>query len=361
MFSWLARARGGRTLGILLVAAAFLLAVAASPASAQGSKRVLKVMTYNMDAGTDFLYFLYSGGDLEGAYQATIAELAKSGFAARAEALAQKIEAEKPDLVALEEVTTWDYLQGTVRVQLIADQLAFLQAALGKKKLAYGVVVSQDLTDLKLPLPPSPYDFHFLDRNVILARTDLPPTEFAVTNPRAGLYPQTVPVLGGMFTQYNGWLSADATMRGQTVRFFATHLASSADPTDPVQPAQGDELIAIMNQSPYPVVLAGDFNSDLSGLHLFPSDATTTAPAIVAAGYADAWTAAGNLAWEGLTWPNFWEDFLAGQYPDNQPVERIDLIFTKGLGGVQKAKVVGTEEPYPSDHAGVVAWIELKK
>lgn len=106
------------------------------------------------------------------------------------------------------------------------------------------------------------------------------------------------------------------------------------------------------------MILAGDFNSDLSGLGVGP-DQTDTALAIIQAGYEDAWAAV-HQPWEGLTWPLSWEDVYAGVYPDGQPVERIDLIFTKGLD-VQKAKVVGTEPTYPSDHAGVVAWLQFKK
>ena len=142
------------------------------------------------------------------------------------------------------------------------------------------------------------------------------------------------------------------------MRFFATHLASPLYPGDPVQPAQGAELIAILNRSPYPVVIAGDFNSDMSGLGRGP-DQTTTGADIVAAGYADAWAAV-HHPYQGLTWPLFWEDIYAGVYPDGVPVERIDLVFEKGLK-VLDADVVGERAPYPSDHAGVVATLRVER
>ncbi len=369
MYSWLAHRRGGRTLGGLLVAAAFLLGIAAAPASAGGNQRmagdhrvagddrVVNVMTYNMDAGTDFVYFLANPGDIAGAYSATIAELAQARFDLRAARLARTIAAEEPDLVSLQEATVWDYVtdDGT-RIGLLADQLELLKAALRRQGLHYRVVAVQALTDLVLPLAPN-YNFHFLDRNVILARTGHDREELELSRVRQGQYQATTEPLPS-FLQVNGWMSVDARVGRKSVRFFATHLASPLYPGDPVQPAQGAELVAIMNRSPYPVVLAGDFNSDMSGLGRGP-DQTTTGPAIVAAGYQDAWAKV-HLPLEGLTWPLYWEDIYAGVYPDGAPVERIDLIFQKGLK-VLGAEVVGLREPYPSDHAGVVATLRIDR
>ncbi len=100
MFSWLARVRGGRRLGILLVVAAFLLGIAAAPATAQSDKRVVKVMTYNMDAGTDFLYFFVTyHRPGRRATHATYEEFLNSGFAGRRGGTGQAHRVEKPDLV----------------------------------------------------------------------------------------------------------------------------------------------------------------------------------------------------------------------------------------------------------------------
>ena len=357
MFTWLNHWTGGRALGVLLVAAAFVLGLAAVPASAGSDKRVVKVMTYNMDAGTDFLFFFAYPDDLAAAYAATVDELARSGFDSRAARLADTIASEKPYLVSLQEVTVWDYVtDGGSRIQLLADQLELLIAALEVRGLHYKIVAVQPLTNLMLPVA-SNVNFHFLDRNVILARTDLSQAELALSNARQAQFLATSEPLPG-FPQVNGWMSVDAKIRGKSVRFFATHLATQLLPSDPVQEAQGTELVEIASGSPFPVVLAGDFNSDMSGLGIGP-DQTPTASAIVTAGYTDAWTAV-HQPWEGLTWPLFWEDIYAGVYPDGAPVERIDLIFEKGLE-VLDAKVVGVSERYPSDHAGVVATLLIEK
>jgi endonuclease/exonuclease/phosphatase family metal-dependent hydrolase len=357
MFSWLTRRIGGRILGVVLVAAAFVLGLAAAPATADSNKRVVKVMTYNMDAGTDFLFFFAYPNDLAAAYSATAHELAQSGFDVRANRLADMIAAERPYLVSLQEATVWDYVtDGGSRIQLLADQLDLLTAALEERGVHYGIVAVQPLTNLMLPLGDN-VNFHFLDRNVILARTDLSQAELALSNARQAQFLATSEPLPG-FRQVNGWMSVDAKIRGKNVRFFATHLATELFPGDPVQWAQGTELLEIVGGSPFPVVLAGDFNSDISGLGIGP-DQTPTASAIMAAGYADTWIAV-HQAWEGLTWPLFWEDIYAGVYPNGEPVERIDLIFEKGLE-VLDAKAVGVSEPYPSDHVGVVATLLIEK
>ncbi len=357
MFSWIRHRGGGRTFGVLLVAAALVLGLATAPAFADSNKRVVKVMTYNMDAGTDFLFFFASPNDLAAAYAATENELAQSGFGTRAALLADTIAAEGPYLVSLQEATVWDYIgDDGGRLSLLADQLELLMAALKDRGLHYKIVAEQPLTDVMLPVGGG-VNFHFLDRNVILARTDLSQAELALSNRKQAQFLTTSEPLPG-FLQVNGWMSVDAKIRGKSVRFFATHLASPLFEGDPVQPAQGAELIQVMSGSPFPVVLAGDFNSDTSGLGIGP-DQTATASSIVAAGYSDTWTVM-HQPREGLTWPLFWEDIYAGVYPDGQPVERIDLIFEKGLE-VLDAKVVGVTQPYPSDHAGVVATLLIEK
>jgi endonuclease/exonuclease/phosphatase family metal-dependent hydrolase len=314
-------------------------------------------MTYNMDAGTDFVYFLSNPQDPATALGETLAELQGTDFAGRAGRLADKIGAEKPDLGSLQEVTVWDFVstQSGARVGLVADQLALLTSALKARHQPYEVVAVQWLTNLQMPLGNG-QSFHFLDRNVILARTDAPREELELSNVQSGNYQADVVVLD-LFRQVNGWMSVDAKIHGRTLRLFATHLETAMSVDDETQMLQGRELIGIMNQSPYPVVLAGDLNSDMSGLGYVPQDQTPTASWIVAAGYTDCWTVS-HAPYVGLTWPLYWEDTFVGHPPG--PLERIDLIFARGLEA-GKAKVVGNQAPFPSDHAGVVVTLDIRK
>jgi endonuclease/exonuclease/phosphatase family metal-dependent hydrolase len=132
-----------------------------------------------------------------------------------------------------------------------------------------------------------------------------------------------------------------------------------------VQLAQANQLIHELRNSTVPVVIAGDFNSDaILGDGGPGPDNTATAALIQAAGYVDTWTVAGSG--RGSTWPLYLED----QYPPpfvvhSFPFERIDLIFSQGLGvsSVEHVLAPGPAAnhlPYfASDHAGVLAVFEF--
>jgi endonuclease/exonuclease/phosphatase family metal-dependent hydrolase len=148
----------------------------------------------------------------------------------------------------------------------------------------------------------------------------------------------------------------DVRLGDAKVRVFATHLEAPIGPGDATQIDQGLELIEVMGRSELPVILAGDLNSDASGLSIGPNQ-TPTAAMIVAAGHGDVWQ---TLRPEdlGLTWPPYLEDIYAGQ--PVTPFERIDLIFAKGLDPL-RVRLVGTAAPFPSDHADVVASLKIDK
>ena len=111
-----------------------------------------------------------------------------------------------------------------------------------------------------------------------------------------------------------------------------------------------------LNQCRLPVILAGDFNSDAEHTGNWV-DQTPTSDWIAAAGFADVWPTM-HPGDPGLTWPLFFEDFLA-PIPI-VPLERIDLIFVRGLA-VLDAQRTGTEAPFGSDHTGVVATLLIEK
>jgi endonuclease/exonuclease/phosphatase family metal-dependent hydrolase len=340
-----------RIVSLVLLTLTFTLSAAISPALAS-DKRVVKVMTQNMDAGTDLLYFFVT--DPITAAQLTYEELQAFDFSGNAERLADQISIQQPYLISLQEATLWQTISGTGEIGVLADQLELLTAALATRHLQYKVVAVQDLTDITAPLGDDSY-LRFLDRNVILARTDLKQSELALSNVHSGIYEATITPVPGFPQQLNGWLSVDAKIRGKNVRFFATHLESPVSPEDTTQVLQGQELIEIMDQSELPVIAAGDFNSDASGLGIGP-DQTETAAMIVDAGYEDAWQTL-HPQELGLTWPFYLEDIYAGP---SYPFERIDLIFARDLEILSSA-LVDNDPPFYSDHAGVVATIKIAK
>jgi endonuclease/exonuclease/phosphatase family metal-dependent hydrolase len=343
-----------RVLGLILLIAAITLGSTMSNAWADSDKRIVKVMTQNMDAGTDLLFFFVT--DPFTATKYTYDELLSADFRGRAELLADQIASQQPYLISLQEVTLWQTISATGEVSTLADQLELLMKALATRNHHYMVVAKQNLTDITAPLPEPDYGYlHFLDRNVILARTDLKQSEMNLSNVRSGIYMATIAPVAGFPEELNGWISVDAKIRGKSLRFFCTHLETAVSETDTTQILQGQELIQIMGQSKLPVILAGDFNSDASGLLIGP-DLTPTAGMIIDAGYSDTWAMFNNPE-SGLTWPLYLEDIYAGPA---SPSERIDLIFSRNLG-ILEVEIVGNATPFPSDHAGVVATLQIEK
>ncbi len=338
-------------LGPMLLVVTILLTWSMSPAWADSDKRIVKVMTRNMDAGTDFLYFFFYPFDV--ALTETVAEVSANDFSGRAARLADEIATEQPYLISLQEVTLWQYILPAGSID-VADQLNLLVAALATRNLHYEVVASQDLTNITIPLSATEY-FHFLDRNVVLARSDLKQSELDLSNIQMGIYEARIEPIPG-FLQINGWISVDAKIRGKSIRFFSTHLESAIAPDDMTQLFQASELISIMQQCKLPIVLAGDFNSDAEHTGNW-TDQTPTVDWIVSAGYQDVWSAT-HPGDPGLTWPLFFEDFLANIQV--VPLERIDLIFVRDLT-ILDAQMTGFVPPYGSDHAGVVSTLRIDK
>lgn len=115
-----------------------------------------------------------------------------------------------------------------------------------------------------------------------------------------------------------------------------------------VQTRQARELIEGPAITSMPVVMVGDFNA---------SPDTTTYAALRAAGFDDAWSRASP----GFTCCHP----MAVADPADNLTSRIDLILTRREVSAAEVVVVGAETGglsrglWPSDHAGVVASLEL--
>ena len=156
------------------------------------------------------------------------------------------------------------------------------------------------------------------------------------------------------------------TFKGLPYRFVNTHL----EPADiapgvmvpelaALQAAQIAELLTVVDPSPMPVIMVGDFNSDDDG------STTATYGDVLGAGFVDAWRV-GRPRGNGYT-SNQAADLLN---QSSQLFHRIDFVFYRDestrhkgrIRGAVKSERVG-EEPgdrtasglWPSDHAGVSA------
>jgi len=220
--------------------------------------------------------------------------------------------------------------------------------------------------DAEAPVPSAGIDLRLTDRDVILARLDLPQSQFDLFNAQTHRYRAVFsfgnPVLGQMSVP-SGWLAVDVMANGSKFRFVNTHLQSAIPglpQAEQVQREQADELLANLLFTSTPVVLAGDLNSNAEP----GPESTGTAQRIAGAGFVDAWKSA-HPADPGYTWPLFGEDQNSGPVTPN---ERIDLILGGGpmqfwLGrapAILSAVRTGTTPPFGSDHAGLVVKLQLK-
>ena len=337
---------------------------------ADSTPSTVTVMTRNVDAGTD-LGYLFAGTDESSFVQgmaATLAELQASNFQQRAARLAVEIGAAMPDLIALQEVTLWRTgpIMQPPATTIMYDQLDQILAELSKRNLHYGVIAVQSELDAEVPAPLAGIDLRTTDRDVILARLDLPQSQFDLFNAQTHRYKSAFtfgnPILGQL-TVPSGWLAVDVVSNGSKFRFVNTHLQSPVagiSQADEVQRAQAEELLANLLLAGMPLVLAGDFNANAEP----GPEYTGTAQRIVGARYVDAWKSAHPAA-PGYTWPLFGEDQNGGPATPN---ERIDLIFVGGplqlwfgnAPAVLAAERTGTTAPFASDHAGLVVKLRLQ-
>jgi endonuclease/exonuclease/phosphatase family metal-dependent hydrolase len=364
--------RGGGisvTTWITMIIALIALPAGPLPAQAQFSKGNgdLRVMTYNVDEGTDFIevaaaqtltQFLLAVGR-------TITQVRATDPPSRMQAVAKQIIAAAPTLVSLQELDQWStgpfdpVTQKCGAVATEFDMQQELTNALMAKGAAYIIVDER----MQVQIPPTPgllANGQFLcvavtNHVAILARTDLG-SQFALSNLQSGQYDAKVFFNSpqGPFPSPRAWVSVDALFHGKPFRFISTHLESD-DAT--VRQAQGGELRAGPANTALPVIIAMDSNAQAAPL---PQDLTYVD--FITAGYSDAWSEIFPAA------PGF--TCCQAQLVNNvasQLSRRIDLILTIGSVGAQNIALFGANQAsktpdglWPSDHAGVGAQLVVE-
>jgi endonuclease/exonuclease/phosphatase family metal-dependent hydrolase len=350
--------------GLLAALALVLLGGSATPASAQAlsaGKGTLRVMTYNVDEGTDYIEVLSAT-----TYQAfldavtlTLQNIQATDPPSRAVAIAREIAGTQPHLISLQEATLFRTGYSPYDMEVKYDLLQLILDELARQGQHYAPIAVVAQLDVTVPSSTGLL-VQATQRNAILARTDLDPADFQLSNIQTAHFATnltiTNPILGTI-TVPRAWATADVTFHGATFRYLCTHLESFSSL---VQIMQGLELISPGGplDTSMPVIFAADTNSVASD----PRDPTyPTYANFLSAGFTDAWTAA-NPGVPGYTW---------GQAPLlTNPVsslfQRIDLILVRGGWAVRDAELVGadpadktTDGLWPSDHAGVVARLHL--
>ena len=341
----------------------------------------LIVMTRNIYVGTDVDMVMMARSPEEVPLLATQAfqMLLSTNFAGRAELLANEIERTKPDLIGLQEVTLFrmqspgDLIVGGTELatQPFLDYLSILLNVLTTRGLDYKVAGIRENTDVEVPVimavdengnPTLINDIRMTDYDVVLARSRVRIENVVSANYQARY---DIPSMGA--TILRGYVMVDGKIKNKHYRFVSTHLEPGITPDLlMVQMGQVMELTSTLQNAPLPQVVVGDFNAE------YPSSPVYNH--MIDNGYTDVWT----KNWLHNNPDGFTDGHdLDLRNPQANFHKRIDYIFIKDSDQLKwsdpfYAIVVG-KEPWnryqnadgsllwPSDHGGVVAWLNISK
>ena len=315
------------------------------------------ILDQNVDDGTDFgpIFGAVTLDTLTTVVADTYSEVQASNIPERAATLSGEIAATQPDVVGLQEVSLWRTGPlGGPATTVTFDALQSLLDALAQRGAHYSVLAV--LTNFSTEAPSAlGLTIGYTDRDVVLARSDLSPADFQVTNAQAQHFTVHLilpnPLLGSPPVP-RGWIAVDGTRRGIPFRFVTTHLEVVSVT---VQLAQASELLQGPLHTTTPVVIAGDFNVNAASHDLAE---TVAYRSFLEAGFEEVWTILVPND-PGFTWPLHGEDPFT---PVTTPFQRIDLVLFQGAltaRGIDRIGETAADRTpsglWPSDHAGVVA------
>jgi hypothetical protein len=376
----------------LLSASLFGIAGVASSAE-------VDVMTQNQYLGADIAPLIGAIGTpgFNDAVVSALEQITANRSQERFTALAAQITKRRPHLVGLQEVWKFDCVPAVPQLGgypcndpsiagAFQDHLAGTMAALGTTYSKVAVVENFSIQFFVIPpesgtpqLPAGtvvpgipffvsgvPAFLQVMDRDVILARSDVVATKFAYPCSRVSAdgcnYDTDLP-LGALGSVKRGFVAADATVDKINYRFVNTHLEVEAGGPIPgeVQAAQAFQLVStVLPSTPLNrrLVIVGDMNSS-------PNDPASTLPTpytiFNTVGLYDGWLLRpGNVT--GLSCCQL-EDLSNQQ---SLLTRRIDLVLSREMPRkVKDARLLGdvtadkTWPPgrglWPSDHASVAA------
>lgn len=333
----------------------------------------LSVMTRNLYVGAnvDAVIAALLSEDTEqilSAFVTAYGELVRTDFPSRAEAIADEIAAERPQVVGLQELTklTIDltllhqlgYLPAPITYAIDFEPL--LTAALAARGLDYQLVTVKNIDIDVAPIPGT--TVHLEDWDGMLIRGDLTPSAISSDNYEACLGPS--PCLGGPLLIRRGWIRATIPIGSTPVSFVTTHLESGNGlDVSYVRALQVIELMTVLGAGS-PLVLMGDLNEE-EDVDLVP-EVPGVYEVLMGAGFTDLWRAMRPGA-DGLTCCHLPD--LSDRVPSGFD-QRIDYVLARGFGrtgpGLQgKISIVGKVPAdrlsgplgmiWPSDHAGLAA------
>jgi endonuclease/exonuclease/phosphatase family metal-dependent hydrolase len=387
-----------RRVAVTCLAAVAVVGLAPSVASAAPrpvSAVTMDVGVYNVYLGADLtpLFGATSLPDLAARAGAIYSEMVRTDFPQRAEAIAELVAKDRPDVLGLNEVARWETAPMTLvptpggplpvvtgPYTTTYDFEQILLDALAAEGEPYTVVAGNTnftSASIPIPVPISPtLAARFTDHDLILVRTDAL-KHISVSNARSMNFSASasfsVTLLGLPIVVERGWSTVDLTQRGRTFRFVNTHLEAfgSTPLRDEWRNRQAAELVADLATSPYPVVVVGDINArptlcqDFRQPPQFQDQNVVAYGVLEAAGLQEVWP----LVFEKnpcgpAGWTSGQDDSLLAPTTLDH---RIDVVFVSEEFTALQAETIG-EEPddrtdpsgfWPSDHAGSLAKIRL--
>lgn len=336
---------------IIFVTARTTWAAQASPKS----DRLAVVMTYNVYFGADLtpIFSAPTQTDLLEAVAAAWANVKATNIPKRAAEIADEIATVRPALVGLQEAARWSTGSTPDAPDLQYDFVQLILSRLKVDHAHYRVVTLHNDLDSSAPMlgQAGLVYVRLQDRDVLLARTDLP---LQISHVESGTFASTLilnnPVLGSIEVP-RAWISADVRLRGRKFRVVTTHL-ESYDAS--IQQEQAQELIDGPANTNLPIVMVGDYNSDANG----GPYSTLTYQMLLDDGFHDAWTET-NPSGQGNTCCQTSD--LSNQ--DSELSQRIDLVLLKGGLTAGSSRLINAEAqqaPYwPSDHAALAATVQF--
>ncbi|HEU4514721.1 MAG TPA: endonuclease/exonuclease/phosphatase family protein [Nocardioidaceae bacterium] len=291
--------------------------------------------------------------------------------AERMAAIAEEIAAAKPAVVGLQEVTTWttyanyNPADGSVANPTVAyDFLQLLLDALAEEGVVYHEVegaTAHNFASGPIPMITSPTTLgavEMSDRDVILRRDDV-----LTTKPESGTFDTIIefPLAdGSVIPVHRGWGSVDVRDKAQAFRFVNAHLEAFGVPgvdEEEIRVGQVTELLAAHEQSQLPVVYVGDYNS--------AAPAGDAYELLVDSVGEDAWLETQPTGVDGDT---CCFDAQVSN-PADPLTQRIDLVVVDDRVEPVTTMLVGEDSSdmfnvadimlWPSDHAGLVATLEI--
>jgi endonuclease/exonuclease/phosphatase family metal-dependent hydrolase len=331
-------------------AAAVVAVLAFGPAQAVAAPRTVDVtvMSRNLFLGANLLPLAGSapGAEFEQAAGSVLAQVRAGEPAARMRLVAREIAAARPDLVGLQEVTTWrtgPKSDPAPATDLVVDYLAVLRRELAAAGARYRVVADQRTLNLEGPTD-SGVDVRITNGNAVLARRGVKVSHARSSDFRNLL---TIPTRAlGDVAVTRSFNQLDAVVRGARLRFVNAHLEAYSAAT---RLDQAKELVARALGPRRPTVLVGDLNS---GPSLPKPEDRPPYQAIAGAGFKEARTARPQCCFD--------DDLVNGSWD-----HIVDHVLTRPKVRLVRSFVTGTARTpggrYPSDHGGVVSILRLRR